>query len=218
MKINKGTVNSSPFVGVFLVVTEKITLMPPNIMQKEELKIKKTFDTEFIKTKLADSTLLGVLCSGIDDRLVVSELALDSEIEYLESIGIKVKRIEGATAIGNLIRANRKGGVASMVLTKKQINEIEDFLGVKFYQTKIASLDIVGSSVLASDSCFIVNPAVTPKEFEVLKKAFGVEGTAVTLNYGDKFVGNNAVMNSCGALLGDKTTTYELLRIQDVLG
>ncbi|MEM4598211.1 MAG: translation initiation factor IF-6 [Candidatus Diapherotrites archaeon] len=218
MKIDKGTANSSPFVGVFIALTENVALVPSSILPKEEQKLKKTFDVEIIKAKLSDSSLLGVLCSGIGDKFVVSELALDSEVEHLESIGLKIKRIEGTTAIGNLIRANSKGGIASMALTKEQLSSIEAFFGIKFYQTKVASLDIVGSCTIASDRGFVVNPNVKQKEFEILKKAFGTDGIACTMNYGDRFVGNSAIMNSKAMLLGDRTTTYEILRIHDFFG
>lgn len=216
MKIDKGTINASPFVGVFMVVTEDIALIPANIQQKEESRLRKLFDVDFVKTKLADSSLLGTLCSGIKDRFVVSELALDSELNALEKAGLKVKRIEGVTAIGNLMRVNEKGGIASRVLTKEQISEIESFLKIKLAVTKVASLDIVGSSTVATNIGFIVNPNVTQQEFELLKKCFGTDGIASTLNYGDKFVGNDAVANSEAMLIGNRTTTYELLRIQDI--
>ncbi|MCX8189684.1 MAG: translation initiation factor IF-6 [Candidatus Diapherotrites archaeon] len=218
MKIDKGTVNSSPFVGVFIVLTDTVALVPSGILPKEEAKLKNIFDVEIIKTKLSDSSLLGVLCSGMDKKFVVSELALDSEIEQLESLGLEIKRIEGTTAIGNLIRVSKKGGIASMILTKEQLSSIEYFFGINFYQTKIASLDIVGSCTIACENGFIVNPNVKQKELEVLKKAFGTDGIGCTLNYGDKFVGNSAVMNSKAMLLGNRTTTYEILRIHDFFG
>jgi len=216
MKIDKGTINASPFVGVFMVVTEDIALIPPNIQQKEEDKLRRLFDVTFVKTKLADSSLIGALCTGLKDRFVVSEFVLDSELASLEKAGLKVKRVKGLTAVGNLVRANEKGGIASRVLTKEQLSQIESFLKIKLTVTKVASLDIVGSATIATNNGFIVNPDVTKEEFEVLKKCFGTDGVASTLNYGDRFVGNDAVANSEAMLIGNRTTTYELLRIQNV--
>lgn len=216
MRIDRGTINASPFVGVFAVVTERLALLPYNIQPKEEDKFKEIFDVELIKTKLADSSLIGVMCAGIKDRFVVSELVLDSEIKELEQIGLHLKRIEGLTAIGNLIKVNEKGGIASRVLTKEQLSEIESFLKIKLAVTKVASLDIVGSATVASNNGFIVHPDITKEEFALLKNSFGAEGIATTLNYGDKFVGNDAVVNTRAMLLGSKTTAFELLRVNDI--
>ncbi|RLG70245.1 MAG: translation initiation factor IF-6 [Candidatus Iainarchaeum archaeon] len=216
MRIDKGTLCSSPFIGVFSVVTEELALMPFSILPKEERKLSDFFGVEIIKTKLAESSLIGVMCAGIKKRFVVSELVLDSEIKKLEEIGVKVKRIAGVTAIGNLIKVNENGGIASRVLNNKQIMEIEKFLGIKLHVMQVASLDIVGSAVVASNRGFLVHPDVTKDEFKLLKEAFKVDGRPTTLNYGDKFVGNNAVANTNAILVGDKTTAFELIRVQDV--
>lgn len=216
MRIDRATLCSSPFVGVFAVVTEKLALMPHSMLPKEERKLNDFFGVEMIKTKLAESSLIGVMCAGVKNRFVASELVLDNEIQKLEDIGIKVKCIAGVTAMGNLIKVNENGGIASRVLNKKQIEEIEKFLRIKLYVTQVASLDIVGSAVVASNKGFLVHPDVTKEEFELLKKAFKVDGRATTLNYGDKFVGNNAIANSNAILVGDKTTAFELIRVQDI--
>ena len=215
MRIDKGTINASPFVGIFAVVTERIALLPYAVVPKEQVKFKELFDVEIIKTKLADSSLLGVMCAGISDRFVVSELALDSEIEMLKQAGLHIKRIGGLTAIGNLLRVNESGGIASRVLTRQQLTEIESFLKVKLTVTRVASLDIVGSAVVATDNGFIAHPNTLKEEFSMLKKSFGVEGIVTTLNYGDKFVGNDAVANSRAMLVGNRTTAFELLKIND---
>ena len=217
MKIDKGTINSSPFVGIFAVVTEKVALLPYSIVPKEENKFRGLFDVEIIKTKLADSSLLGVMCAGVKDRFVVSELALDSELDLLKQVGLYVKRIGGLTAIGNLLRVNEKGGIASRVFTRQQLAEIESFLKIKLAITRVASLDIVGSAVIATNNGFIAHPDITKEEFAMLKKSFGVEGIASTLNYGDKFIGNNAIANTQAMLAGNRTTSFELLRINDFL-
>jgi len=215
MRIDKGTINASPFVGIFAVVTERIALLPYAVVPKEQVKFKELFDVEIIKTKLADSSLLGVMCAGISDRFVVSELALDSEIEMLKQAGLHIKRIGGLTAIGNLLRVNESGGIASRVLTRQQLTEIESFLKVKLTVTRVASLDIVGSAVVATDNGFIAHPNTLKEEFSMLKKSFGVDGIVTTLNYGDKFVGNDAVANSRAMLVGNRTTAFELLKIND---
>ncbi len=86
MRIDKGTLCSSPFIGVFSVVTEELALMPFSILPKEERKLSDFFGVEIIKTKLAESSLIGVMCAGIKKRFVVSELVLDSEIKKLEAV------------------------------------------------------------------------------------------------------------------------------------
>ena len=120
------------------------------------------------------------------------------------------------TAIGNLLKVTEKGGIASRVLSEKQVDSIEKFLNIKLRITQVARLDVVGSAVVANNNGFLVHPDVTKEEFELLKKAFKAEGVAVTLNYGDKFIGNDAITNTKALLVGDKTTAFELMRAQDV--
>ncbi len=217
MNIELGTVKSSPFVGVFAVITDKIALLPPSLEAKERKQLEKLFEVELISTKLANSNLLGVLAAGNSKGFIVSEIIEESEVEALESKGLKIKKLPGLTAIGNLVECNDKKAFCSKVIGKKTRKEIEKTLNVECVETVIAESDLVGSSVVLTNKGFIVNPMASEKEFKLLKKETGVEGSAATANFGDKFIGNGIIANSNAALAGKKTTGHELIRIDEGL-
>ncbi|MDP6670279.1 MAG: hypothetical protein QGI60_00490, partial [archaeon] len=106
MKIEMGTLKSSPFVGVFSVVTDKIALFPQVLETKEKKKVEKLFDLEIIYTSLANSSLLGVVAIGNSHGLAVSEIVEQEEIDALQESGIRIKKVSGITALGNLVECN----------------------------------------------------------------------------------------------------------------
>lgn len=217
MKFEKTTIKASPYLGVFSLVTEKIALIPQGITKKEANYFK-DFEVEVIKCSLGESSLIGVLASAVSDKILVSEIVTESEIHKLTSLGLKTQKVLGVTALGNLLRVTEKGGFASKTFSKKQVTEIESFLGIKISQGTIASSDLIGSSCVANPNGFLANPEVTPAEFSQLEKALGVSGVVGTANYGDRFVGNCILTNSKAVLTGKNTTGYELIRIDEAFG
>jgi len=215
MKIDKRTIRASPFVGVFSIVTDSIALMPLAMEKKEIRGLAELFDVEVIHTSLAGSPLLGVLGRGIGKKFVFSDLLSAADIDALKEKGLSAKRVQGVTALGNLLAVNEKGGLCSKVLSQDQIGKISSHLGVKIFPTTIAGFDIVGSSLVATKNGFIVHPLATKEEMALAVDAFGVEGIPTTANYGDRFVANSVVAGSHSVIVGDRTTTHELIRIDE---
>ncbi len=217
MEIRKTTIHASPFIGVFALATEKLVLLPEKIEKKEEKGMKELFDAETIKTRLADSPLIGVLAVANSRGIVVSGIVEEKEIIKLHEIGIKVKKVQGTKALGNLVEVNDTKGVCSRAISQKTKKEIEDFLGVEIKYADLAS-EVVGASIVLTNRGFIVNPNISEKEFSGIEKWTGLSGKATTANLGDQFVGNSVIANSKGAATGSYTTGHELLRIDEALG
>ncbi|MCX6802414.1 MAG: translation initiation factor IF-6 [Candidatus Diapherotrites archaeon] len=215
MRIDKRTLEASPFLGVFGILTDKIFLVPSGILEKELQGLQDFAGVEVLKASIAASPLLGVLGIGVKEKIAVSDLARDREIVALEKAGLKVTRIEGATALGNLARITEKGGVLSPILSREQCEKLESFFGVKMVESTVAGLDLAGSSIVANSKGFIVHPGVSKEEFARIKNALQVEGIPTTANYGDRFVGNSVLVNSNAMLLGVNTTGHELMRIEE---
>ncbi len=215
MRIDKRSMNASPFIGVFGILTDKIFLVPSTILEKEIQGLQDLAGTEVLKASIAASPLLGVLGIGAGKKIAVSELAREKEIVELEKAGLKVARIEGITALGNLVRVTEKGGVLSPMLSREQCEKLESFFGVKMVESTVAGLDLAGSCIAASSKGFIVHPGVSKEEFEKIREALHSKGMPTTANYGDRFVGNSVLANSNAVLLGANTTGHELLRIED---
>jgi translation initiation factor 6 len=215
MRIDKRTLEASQFIGVFGILTDKIFLVPTGILEKELQGLRDFAGVEVLKASIAASPLLGVLGVGVNEKIAVSDLARDREIDFLEKAGIKVTRIEGVTALGNLARITEKGGVLSPILSREQGEKLESFFGVKMVESTVGGLDLAGSSIVANSKGFIVHPGVSKEEFARIKGALQVDGIATTANYGDRFVGNSVLVNSNAMLLGVNTTGHELMRIEE---
>ena len=217
MKIDLGTVRQSPFVGIFAIATEKIAFIPKQVSEKEEKMLKTLFDTELVKTSIANSSLLGVFAVANKKGLLATDIIEEHEEQELEKQGIKVKRVESMTAIGNLIAINDSKGLCSKLFTEKQVKEIEKFLGIEIAKGSIAESDIVGASMVATNKGFLARPEATEKELQTITKHFNLQGTTATANCGDAFIANSIIANSTSALAGKHTTGHELSRIDEGL-
>ncbi len=215
MHFLKKNINGSPFLGIFCAVSDKLALVPTSISKKEETEIANALRVKVIKTTIANSSLLGVMAALFDNKIVVGQMIEKSEKKFLEEKGIEIISFREPTAFGNLVAFNENHGIASTLLSKNAVKEMEAFFGVPIEQKDIAGSNLVGACVEVTGKAFIVNPKVNEKEFEFLEKAFGVPGVATTANYGDRFVGNDIVANSFGALIGSITTTHEMIRIDE---
>jgi len=217
MRIETGTIRQSPFVGIFAVTTEKITFIPKTASEKETKELERLFETEIIKASIANSSLLGVLATGNSKGILLSSIAEEAEQNELEEAGIKTKKIENMTAVGNLLAINDTKGICSQAFTDKQIKEIEKFLGIKLKKTKIAGTDLVGSSIVTTNKGFMINTLCNNDEAKKIEEHFKTPGAKGTANAGDCFVGNSLIANTKAALAGNITTGFELARIDEGL-
>ncbi len=217
MNIELGTIKSSPFVGVFAVVTDKVALFPKVMLPKERKKAKKLFEVEIVDAQIANSSLLGVLAVGNSKGFVVSDIAEQNEIDELQSNGLRIKKVSGITALGNLVECNDKKAFCSKVIGGRERKKIEEALKVECVQMDVAGSDLVGSGIVLTNKGFIANPLVSEKEFKRIEKEAMLQGTTATANYGDRFIGNSVIANSNAALAGIHTSGHELIRIDEGL-
>lgn len=219
MNFAKGTIRSSPYVGVFCSATDDYVLVPYSILPKELKIVEEKLDVRAVKANIGNSGLLGVLTRGFGSKFVASALLENEERRALESEGIEVLTIrENFTSTGNLIALNKNGGVASPLFSEQTIKDITGFFGVKFERILLAGSELAGACVTVTNKGLITNPNISEKDFKRLEALFAVKGKATTANYGDLFVANSVIANSKGAIAGDKTSGIELGRIDEGLG
>jgi len=217
MNIERLTIKGSPYIGVFTVMTESMILVPFNLNKKELKTIKQNTDLKIISVNLADSSLLGILSKGKQEKLVVSELVSDKEIKSLEK-EIDVLRIEKASALGNMIALNDNYCVlSSKFFNQEQLKELKEFLKVKLIDATINNSELIGSNMVLTNNGFVVSPRIKEKEFVLLEKELKLEGLTSTINYGDSFVGLGLIANSKTAFVGSRTSGIELMRIDEAL-
>jgi len=204
-------------VGIFSTVTEKIGLFPKDTPSEQLKNIQEMLGIETIKTNIANSSLMGVLCVGNSHGFIVSEIAEPHEIKELISAGLRVKKIPSIAAVGNLIEVNDSFGICSRIFPRELKREIEEFLKIPILDETIAGSDLIGSCMVLTNKGFLTNPEIQEKEFNSIKKFLKLNGMATTANYGDNFVGNSIVANSKGAIVGEQTSGFELIRIDEGL-
>lgn len=217
MKIAKQRIHGSPYVGIFATITEKIGLFPKDISNEQLKELQELLEIEIIKTNIANSSLMGVLCVGNSHGFIVSEIAEAREIKELTSVGLRVKKIPSIAAVGNLIEVNDSCGICSKIFPRELKKDIEDFLKISILDETIAGSDLIGSCMVLTKNGFLTNPNIVEKEFDSIKKFVKLNGTSTTANYGDNFVGNSIIANSKGAIVGEQTTGFELIRIDEGL-
>ncbi len=217
MNIEKKSFKGSPFIGVFSCVTEKIGLFPFIVEKKELKKMEDFFGIETIQTSIANSYLIGSLVKGNSKGFLVPETIEDKEMDFLSEKGLKIKKILGLTALGNLIAVNDFGGIVSPLVQKKTFEEIKDFFGIPFKQMSLANSEVVGSCIVSTNKGFVVHSEIKEKELKEIESILKVQGAPTTANYGDPFVANDILANSKGVLIGEYTSNAEMLMIDEGL-
>ncbi len=217
MKIKKKSLKGSPFIGIFACITEKTGLFPLQLDKTEIKELEDFFEIEIIQTSIANSSLIGSFVKGNSKGFIAGETTEQTEIDFISDKGIKIQKINGLTAIGNLMAVNDFGGIASPLIEKKTFNEIQKIFNVPFKQIKIADSEVVGSCIALTNNGFIVHPEIKEKELKEIETLLKVKGNPSTANYGDVFVANDLLANSKGVLIGEYTSNAEMLMIDEGL-
>ncbi|PIN85390.1 MAG: hypothetical protein COV47_02530, partial [Candidatus Diapherotrites archaeon CG11_big_fil_rev_8_21_14_0_20_37_9] len=127
MNFSRGTMRSSPYVGIFSEVSDSAALIPHAILPKEQKAVENTFECKIIKTSIGSTSLIGILSKLLGEKLLVSEIVTKEEIKHLEKNGLEVMTMDGFSSIGNLLALNKNGGIASTLLSKEEVKAIEGF-------------------------------------------------------------------------------------------
>ncbi len=217
MNIKTISLKGSPYIGLFCVVTDEYALVPAFMEAREIKKIEDTLNVKTIPTTIADTHLLGVLGKGLGKKLLAASTITKEEITHLEKNGIHVHVMNEITAIGNLVCIQKNGGIISPLIPEKERISIEKFLGITLHVMSIASSELAGSCVLATEKGFLAHPRTTPEEMEALDRIFHAAGITTTANYGDPFPGNSVIANTYGIVVGERTSGPELARIDEGL-
>jgi translation initiation factor 6 len=217
MKVSKFSIRGSPFIGVFCRATEKSCLVPHGLLPKEKKSLEETLQAELVPCSLTNSSLIGVLAIGNQNGFVVPSIIENREIQELQQIGLKIKKVPGVDALGNLVAVNDKAGVCSPHLSETVVKQIESFLKITLVRTTIANSDLAGSAAFITNKGFVCHPSATKNEIAKIRQALELKGNPTSANFGDSFVGNSLVANSNGALVGQNSTPHEMLAIDEAL-
>ncbi len=217
MNIDLSTIHGSPYVGVYCLATDTLALVPSSTTKKESGIIENTLQVEIAHAQLAGTELLGVLGKANVHGIIVSGIVEPSEIKHLKEIGLNVGQLDNELAIGNLIACNDEKAIVSPLLSAKDTKLVEKTLKVKAFTEKVAGSELCGSALALTNSGFVCHARTDEHELKRLEKALNLKGIPSTSNYGDPFIGNGVLANSRGAVAGEHTTSFEILRIEEGL-
>lgn len=209
----------NPNVGVFVLVTEDIAIIPFNLSDEKIEDIKEALDVDILQASLSGSNLIGSLAIANSNGIIVSPHTFDKEIKVLEDYGLNVAKLpDRHSAVGNVIAANDNGAIASPFISNKSLEVIEEVLDVNVEATTIADKEVVGSLISVTNNGFLINKDASSREIDLAHKTFGVEGDIGTVGRGISFVGSCCIANSKGAIVANTSTGPEMARVEEALG
>lgn len=210
----------SPYVGVFAAATDGYAVVRPDLEADVLDGLEDEFEVPTVETTVGGSATVGALLVGNGNGILVSERAIDVEMDALEDVTDRqVAELPGRiNAAGNVVLANDHGAYVHPDLSREAMSVVEDVLDVPVTRGSIAGVHTVGTAAVATNRGTLAHPKATDEELDVLEDALSVPADIGTINYGGPLVGSGLVANGNGYLVGQETTGPELGRIEDALG
>jgi translation initiation factor 6 len=185
-----------------------------------------SFDEDFsniLKTyskrvSIGGTEFVGLLTVMNSNGIILPSIVREEEIKEIRKFGLDVLVLkEKFTALGNLIVTNDKGAIVSELISKKNLKAIEDVLKVEIVQASLVNSKIVGSVCFATNKGAILHREASDEDVKLVRDVLKVEVEKGSVNFGSPFVASGIIANSYGALIGSKTSGYELDVILRVL-
>ena len=156
----------NPNVGVFILATDDLAIVPYNLPDEKAEIIKETLEVNVVKSSISGSSLIGSLAVANSNGIVVSPHVLDREIEQFEKLGLNVATLPGQyTAVGNIIAANDTGAIVSPFLGQEAIEVVEETLDVNVEATSMVGSDIIGSFITVTNIAFYTKYLLSKIDF-----------------------------------------------------
>lgn len=216
MELEKLKIIDSSHIGIHVALGNKFAIVPEEIKSNQLKTIENILKVKCIKYNIAGSNINGVLCKIIDNKIILSKASEKKDVEFFKKQGFEVLVLNSFYAIGNLIANLNNKIIISTEFDEKTTEKIKDFLGVKIEKFILSDILTIGTCVIANKNGFAISPIASEKEILYFEKLLKVKGNIATVNYGDGFIGNGLLVNDSGVLVGENTTGYELIRINDI--
>ncbi|KAH1045883.1 hypothetical protein J1N35_036667 [Gossypium stocksii] len=185
-----------------------------------------TFESELadvipvVKTSIAGTRIIGRLCAGNKNGLLVPHNTTDQELQHLRNSlpdQVVVQRIEEKlSALGNCIACNDHVALTHTDLDKETEEIIADVLGVEVFRQTIAGNILVGSYCAFSNRGGLVHPHTSIEDLDELSTLLQVPLVAGTINRGSEVIAAGMTVNDWTAFCGSDTTATELSVIESV--
>ena len=218
MGIYRYDVYRSPNIGVYLKANDNFLFIPKGFADSKAEKLQSFLNVQCIRTSIAQTRLLGPLSVMNNNGILVPKITEDYEIQELKkTTDMTVERTQmKLTALGNLIVANDKAGLASPIVPKESLKQIQDVLGVPIEYMSIDTYHQMGALVVSTKLGAAVYPKTSEQKMNLIKESLEIDVEAVTVNGGVPFVASGVIANSKSVVVGSLTTGPELIMLSRV--
>ncbi|MGV8176663.1 MAG: translation initiation factor IF-6 [Candidatus Bilamarchaeaceae archaeon] len=207
----------NPWIGAFARTTETHTFVPrdspPRFIGAVE-----TLGTEVVNVSVGASNLVGAYTAANSKGIVLPNVASSEEAEMFRKAGLNVEISRcHLNAHGNNIAVNDKVGIINPEIHHEDRKRMEDALGVELVPFSLDGYPTIGSCVLLGARGALVHFAAKPDELERLKAIVKAPCIVGSVNTGVGFVGLGVIATSKTYIAGEKTTAFELGRVEEAL-
>jgi translation initiation factor 6 len=215
MGIHRYDVYRSPNIGIFLKANDNFLFIPKGFADSKAEKLESFLKVKCVRASIAYSRLLGPLAVMNNKGMLVPRITEDYEVQELRrATDMNVERAQlKITALGNLIVANDKAALASPIIPKEALRQMQDVLGVPVEQMNIDGYHQVGALVVSTNQGAAVHPKTSEHEIDRIKESLQVDVEAATVNGGVPFVTSGVVANAKSIVVGTLTTGPELIML-----
>lgn len=173
-----------------------------------------------IHTSVAGCRIIGRLCVGNKNGLLVPNTTTDTELQHIRNSlpdSVKVQRVEERlSALGNVIACNDYVALVHPDLDRETEEILADTLNVEVFRQTVASNVLVGSYSVLSNQGGLVHPKTSIQDQDELSSLLQVPLAAGTVNRGSDVIAAGMVVNDWVSFCGMDTTSTELSVIESV--
>ncbi len=157
--------------------------------------------------------------AGNDHGILLPRIAKEEEVTYLRELGVNAEVLHtNFTALGNIMLVNNKAAIVHPDMSVRDVEFIKKFLNVnEVVRREVGKFVTVGSIAVVNDFGGLIHPDVTDSVVQEVSKVLGVQLDIGTVNFGVAFVRTGLVANNYGAVVGERTTGPEIMRITNAL-
>lgn len=215
--------NSNPNLGFYGIATDAFCMLGLSVPDKHIKLIEEALKVPVIKANVYGTSLLGIFSVANSKNILLPKVIFKRELEdirkNLEPLGININVLDSKeTAFNNNILVNDKVGIVSPVFTKEEVDKIEEFLGVRTIQIKLANSTVPGSAGVLTNKGGIFHMDLSDEEIKKVEKLVGFEIGIGSVNMGNPWISSGVIANSKGFLVGNFSSGYEIARIDESLG
>ena len=205
---------------MYATATDDVVLVRPDTDDDRVSDIAQELDVTAVQTTVGGAGTVGVLATGNENGLLVSERVFDVEVERIEeTTDLPVHTLpDRINAAGNVVLANDYGAYVHPDLSREAVQRVKDGLDVPVERGDLAGVRTVGMAAVATNEGVLCHPQSTDAELDAVEAALDVRADVGTINYGGPLVGSGLLANDAGYVVGEDTTGPELGRIEDALG